>query len=140
MTITINQYAGGHEASPDWTPERQANAQQLLLVCAGLEEEMIADGIEFPDNPATGSGVGGAFHGYGGFRPQNCQQGAPHSNHKEGLAVDRYDPHNAIDAWLMAHQDALERHGVYIEHPDSTIHWSHWSIRASGSGHHIFYP
>lgn len=138
--ITIKQYIGGHEASPDWTPERLANATVLLWLCSQLELEMIADGVEFPDNPKTADGVGGQFHGYGGFRPQDCTQGAPHSSHKEGRAVDRYDPAGAIDAWLMAHLDALERHGIYIEHPDSTPGWSHWSNKAPGSGHHVFYP
>ena len=136
--ITLEQYVGGHEASPDWTPERQSNATKLLYTCAQLELEMIADGVVFPDNPHTGSGVSGQT--FGGFRPQDCPQGAPHSSHKEGLAVDRYDPNNAIDTWLMAHQDALERFGIYIEHPDSTHGWSHWSIKAPGSGKHVFYP
>ena len=149
--ITIEQYAGGHETSPDWTPERQKNAQLLLNVCALLQAEMESDGIVFPNNPKTGSKVGGQFHGFGGFRPQNCPQGAPHSSHKEGLAVDLYDPHNEIDDYLQHDylecvadgkpQDSmLVRHGVYIEHPDSTDTWSHWSIKPPKSGKHIFNP
>lgn len=136
--ITLEQYVGPHAKSPDWTPERQANAQKLLLTCANLEAEMVSAGVKFPDNAATKSGVSGQT--FGGFRPQDCPQGAPHSSHKEGLAVDRYDPLNEIDAWLLDNQDALERHGIYIEHPDSTKHWSHWSIKPPGSGHHVFYP
>lgn len=136
--IDIDQYVGPHADSPDWTSVRQVNAGRLLASCAELEAEMVADGVEFPDNPATGSGVSGKT--FGGFRPQCCPEGAPHSAHKEGLAVDRYDPDNAIDDWLMSHQDALERHSIYIEAPDSTQHWSHWSIRAPGSGKHVFEP
>lgn len=136
--ITLDQYVGPHADSEDWTPERQSNATKLLWACSQLELEMAADGVEFPDNPATGSGVSGQT--FGGFRPQSCPEGAPHSAHKEGLAVDRYDPAGEIDNWLLAHQDSLNRHGIYIEHPDSTHHWSHWSTRAPGSGLHVFRP
>lgn len=136
--ITLAQYVGPHSDSPDWTPARQQAATEFLYVCKALEEEMVADGVEFPDNPATGSGVSGQT--FGGFRPQNCPQGAPNSSHKQGTAVDRYDPKGDIDAWCMAHQDVLRDHGVYIEHPDSTPHWSHWTTRAPGSGHTVFWP
>lgn len=136
--ITIEQYVGPHAANHDWNVVRQDNADSLLQACAALEIEMVAAGVYFPVNPHTGSGVSGQT--FGGFRPQDCPQGAPHSSHKEGLAVDRYDPHGDIDTWLMAHQDALERHGIYIEHPDSTKGWSHWSIKSPASGRHIFYP
>jgi hypothetical protein len=149
--IEINEYIAGHEASPDWTPERHANAETLLDVCALLEREMASAGVRFPDNPKTGNGIGGQFHGFGGFRPQDCKQGAPHSSHKDGQAVDRYDPDNAIDKWLAddyaawviagdAGRSALVRYGIYIEHPDSTPGWSHWSTKAPASGHHIFLP
>lgn len=142
--ITLEEYVGSHAASPDWTPERQANAVLLLAACDRLRNCMEADGVVFLVNPKTGDCVGGQLHGYGGFRPQDCPQmkpqGALHSNHKEGLAVDNYDPDNAIDDYLMAHQSLLEDYGIYIEHPDSTPTWSHWSIKAPGSGHHVFYP
>lgn len=136
--ITLDQYVGPHAKSVDWTAERQANAKRLLAACINLEALASANGISFPINPATGSGVSGLT--YGGFRPQSCPQGAPHSAHKEGLAVDRYDPHGAIDAWLMANQDLMAGAGIYIEHPDSTKGWSHWTIRAPASGRHVFFP
>ena len=136
--IDYLEYVGKWASSPDLTEERKQNAILLLEACRKLEMEMLLDGVLFPDNPATGSGVSGQQ--YGGFRPQSCPEGAPHSAHKEGQAVDRYDPTNAIDAWLLAHPDALVRHGIYIEHPDATKNWSHWSIRAPGSGKHIFLP
>ncbi len=136
--ITIEQYVGPHADSPDWTPERQANAEALLQACAALEERMQDDGVSFPINPHTGSGVSGQT--FGGFRPQDCPQGAPDSSHKEGQAVDRFDPHGEIDVWLMAHQEVLEEFGIYIEHPSATTGWSHWSIRAPRSGKHVFYP
>ena len=136
--ITIYEYVGVHANSPDWNSDRQLNAQKLLDICALLETELIAAGIEFPINPKTNSGVSGETNG--GFREQNCIVGAPNSSHKEGQAVDRYDPENKIDAYLMANQDLLVKYGIYIESPDSTPSWSHWSTRAPGSGHHVFIP
>lgn len=136
--ITTLQYVGPHLKSPDWTKQRQANAFQLLTACAGLETEMIAHGVVFPTNPKTNSGVSGST--FGGFRPQACPVGASNSSHKEGLAVDLYDPQNCIDDWCMAHRDRLERWGIYIEHPSKTDTWSHWTIKRPGSGNRVFYP
>ena len=136
--ITLTEYVGPWVDSPDLTLERHDNAERLLDACADLESLAVADGVMFPNNPVTGDGVSG--NTYGGFRPQDCPHGAPHSSHKEGLAVDRYDPTGAIDAWCMTHLDKLEACGIYIEHPDATRTWSHWTIKAPGSGHRVFYP
>lgn len=136
--ITLPQYAGVHAQSPDWSAERKTNASNLLLACSRLEALARADGIKFPDNPATGSGISGQT--FGGFRPQSCTQGAPHSSHKEALAVDRYDPQGAIDVWCLANLDRLEACGIYIEHPSATPGWSHWTTRAPKSGNRVFYP
>ena len=136
--ITLAQYVGVHKDSPDWTPARQENAEKLLTACVALEVEMARGGVSFPDNPKTKSGVSGST--YGGFRPQNCPIGAPNSSHKEGLAVDRYDPNGAIDVWCMAHQDRLAVYGIFIEHPSATNGWSHWSAKAPRSGRRVFYP
>lgn len=136
--ITLNEYVGSHRDSPDWTPTREQNATRLLAASAALEIEMMDDGVAFPINPVTKSGVGGIT--YGGFRPQDCPQGAPDSSHKEGQAVDRYDPRNEIDDWIMKHLDRLEFHGLYIEHPSATKSWSHWTTRAPRSGNRVFYP
>lgn len=57
--ITLPQYAGVHAQSPDWSAERKTNASNLLLACSRLEALARADGIKFPDNPATGSGISG---------------------------------------------------------------------------------
>jgi hypothetical protein len=136
--ITATEYFGKFHDHPDATNERKSNADTLLDACDALEALADADLVEFPDNPKTGSGVSGTQ--YGGFRPQDCPEGAPHSSHKEGLAVDRYDPNGRIDAWCMKNLDKLERCGIYIEHPDSTPGWSHWTIRAPASGHRVFFP
>lgn len=136
--FTIDQYVGIHKDSPDWDTIRQDNAARLLTACANLQNIMEADGVKFPINPKTGSEISGET--YGGFRPQSCPIGAAHSSHKEGLAVDRFDPNGEIDGWLMRHQDVLEMTGIYIEAPDSTPGWSHWTIRAPMSGKHVFIP
>ncbi len=136
--ITLTQYVGPHEKSTDWNDTRQANAANMLVACSKLEMLAKADGVKFLDNPATGNGISGST--FGGFRPQNCKQGAPTSSHKEGLAVDRYDPDGKIDEWCMANLDRLETCGIYLEHPDATLHWSHWSTRAPKSGRRVFYP
>lgn len=136
--VTLEQYVGPHSKSPDWTSERKANAIRSLKAFANLEAEMVEAGIVFPINPVTGSGVSGQT--FGGFRPQNCPQGASNSSHKTGEGLDRYDPKGEIDAWLMAHQDRLKAHRIYIEHPSKTAGWSHWTTRAPGSGNSVFYP
>ena len=99
---------------------------------------MVADGVVFPVNRKTGSQVSGEV--YGGFRPQSCPIGAPGSNHKEGRAVDRYDPHGLIDMWCMAHQPSLRACGIYLEHPEATRGWSHWQSVPPRSGKVVFYP
>lgn len=136
--ITLNQYVGPHRESPDWTDEREQNATKLLAACCALEVEMARGGVKFPDNPATHSGVSGQT--FGGFRPQDCPIGAPNSNHKEGRAVDRYDPDGIIDLWCMAHLDRLQAHGIWLEHPDSTAGWSHWQSVPPKSGNRVFRP
>lgn len=143
--ITLQQYFGKWATCPDATPERVSNAQRMLACVENLELLAIADGVVFPDHERSGDGlhvyddnVSGQY--MGGFRPQTCTQGAPHSSHKEGLAVDRYDPHGEIDTWCMKNFDKLEQCGIYIEHPDSTPGWSHWTIREPASGHRAFYP
>ncbi len=136
--ISLQQYFGKWWIHPDATEERKANAERLLAMVEKLEYLALADGVSFPDNPSTGSGVAG--NTYGGFRPQDCLQGAPSSAHKQGLAVDRYDPSNAIDEWCLANLKDLEDCGIYIEAPRSTPHWSHWTIRAPHSGNRVFIP
>lgn len=136
--ITLEQYVGPHAESPDWTPARQANAVKLLAACSALQAEAEADGVVFPINKATKSGVSGQT--LGGFRPQAGTVGASNSAHKTGEAVDLFDPTGAIDAWCMANQDRLKAHGIYIEHPSATKGWSHWSTRRPGSGNTVFHP
>jgi hypothetical protein len=152
--FTKIEYVGPWAESPDWNKDRQDNCEVLIARCAKLENMMLAAGVLFPVNPHTETQISGET--YGGFRPQDCPIGAAHSSHKEGKAVDRYDPTGEIDAWLLENYEACVKTGnidmsalavcgIYIEHPDSTPGWSHWGIKlqdsdAPRSGHHIFYP
>lgn len=138
MTMTVEQYFGPWIKHPDATPKRKDNAARLMLAVARLEAHAVADGVVFRINPKTGSGVSGKQ--YGGFRPQDCPEGAPGSSHKDALAVDRYDPIGEIDAWCLRNLDILELCGIYIEHPSETCGWSHWTIRAPKSGRRVFFP
>jgi hypothetical protein len=136
--ITLEQYFGRWMDHPDATDERVGNAKRLVVACELLGAMAAADGVAFPTNPATRSGVSGSK--YGGFRPQDCTIGASKSAHKEGLAVDRFDPTGEIDEWCMNNQDKLKMCGIYIEHPSATVGWSHWSIKPPKSGKTVFYP
>lgn len=137
--MNIADVIGPHGASPDLTTARLANITDRLIPAVNLlEARMRAAGVVFPVNPATLTGVSGKT--FGGFRPQACPQGAPKSNHKEGLAVDRFDPRGLIDAWCMANLGVLAACGIWIEHPDATAGWSHWQCVPPKSGRRVFLP
>lgn len=136
--ISIEDYFGKFASSRDATGERKRNAERFLAVCAVLKAEMVADGVEFSINPKTSSCVSG--EGLGGFRPQTCCIGATTSAHKEGRAVDWYDPKGEIDGWCMTHTHRLREYGLYIEHPSTTKGWSHWTDRSPPSGRIVFFP
>lgn len=139
--ITLDHYFGLWKDHKDATEERRQNAILLLHACAALQYFAERDGVEFLDNPHTGNNVSGKT--YGGFRPQDCPQGAPASSHKQGQGVDRYDPEGLIDAWCMNNAEVgglLETCGIYIEHPEATPGWSHWTTRRPRSGNRVFRP
>ncbi|MFD1121820.1 hypothetical protein ACFQ2T_04845 [Methylophilus flavus] len=134
--ITIEQYVGKWSENEDWTEVRQAYAAQLLIQVNKLLEAAKKAGIELKNNPNTDSLISGTQ--YGGFRPQSCPIGAAGSSHKQGQAVDIFDPQNKLDGWI---NDAiLTQYGLYREHPDATIRWCHLSTRAPKSGRRTFLP
>ena len=132
----LDDYFGPHADSPDATPERRDNAVMLLDLVNPLLQSAEHNGIDLDMNPKTQSLVSGTQ--YGGFRPQNCPEGAPHSSHKEGMAVDVYDPHGDLDRWLS--DLILERASLYREHPADTDGWTHLTTRAPASGKRTFHP
>lgn len=134
--ITLAQYLGQHSKAA--TPAHRKNAAALLVAVEALYVEAVLDGVEFPVNPATGSQISGQT--YGGYRPADCPIGATNSAHKQGMAVDLYDPDGKIGAWCLANQSKLKKHCIFIEHPSKTPAWSHWSIKPPKSGKQVFYP
>lgn len=136
MMLTKDQVIGKWKGYV--TPQQEDTIEQLVATCNALIQVMIADGVQFKINPLTGSIVSGET--LGGFRPQNCPIGAPKSAHKNGAAVDLYDPDNSIDQWLWQHKNDLSSCGLWFEHPTATPRWSHWSIRKPASGNRFFKP
>ena len=135
--ITIEEYVGPHADSPDWTLGRLENAEHLLLqVNALLEDITTRHGLIPQVNPKTGSQVSGET--FGGFRPQDCPQGAPDSSHKQGLGVDVYDPQGYLDDAL--NDMLLVQYQLYREAPSATTGWCHLTTRPPHSGNRTFLP
>lgn len=134
--IFLREYFGQWVDHKDATDERKANAEELLDRVNALLLEADAHEIDLIENPATGSYVSGTR--YGGFRPQDCDQGAPNSAHKTGSAVDIYDPNNALDNWI--NDGILAKHDLYREAPQATRGWCHLSTREPKSGKRTFMP
>ena len=133
--LSLAEYVGPHANSPDWTDACAKNAADLLTRVNSL---LIESGLNMKNNPATKSLISGVK--YGGFRPQNCQQGAATSSHKTGKGVDVFDPDNSLDKWLDANESKLAEHGLYREAPSETLSWTHLTTRAPKSGKRTFYP
>lgn len=134
--ITVAQYFGEFLDHPDALEVRKEAAATLLERVNALLFAYEASDRKVPINPHTGTQVSGVE--FGGFRPQSCPQGAPHSSHKEGGGVDVYDPQNRLDDWL--NDDILAAFDLYREHPDSTQGWCHLTTRRPPSGHRTFLP
>ena len=64
----------------------------------------------------------------------------PDSPHIAGAACDLYDPHEALDAWCMAHGEVLVALGLWLEHPDCTEGWCHVQIVPPPCGSRVFRP
>ena len=132
--ITTEQYYGAWFKSEDLTGMRKANAIELLKRVNSL----LAAYGDVPINHSTHSQVSGEL--YGGFRPQACRIGATNSAHKEGSAVDVYDPHDKLDDWLTDNPEKLISFNLYREYPTATIGWTHLTTRAPPSAKRSFYP
>lgn len=87
-------------------------------------------------NPKTGTQISG--EGNGGFRPKDCPVGAKNSAHKQGRAVDVYDPDGKLDE--LIDDKLLEQYGLYREAPVATPTWVHLQDRPPGSGKRTFQP
>ncbi len=133
IAINVKDYFG------KWQPTRARdvqNAKELLATITPLLEAAERAGITFEINPHTATLVSGEQ--YGGYRPAFCPIGANNSAHKTGEAIDIYDPHGKLDAWLT--NDRLEKYNLYREHPDDTNGWCHLTTRRPASGNRTFKP
>ena len=139
--ISASEYFGDKLTHPDCTQERQDNANELLtrvnaLLARAKMETVYQDWID----EDTGTQISGAKGGYGdgGFRLQSATTGKPYSSHKQGQAIDIYDPHSKLDMWIT---DAiLEEFDLYRENPDFTRGWCHLQTKPPGSGNRTFKP
>ena len=134
--ISPSDIIGPWKNSPDLTEERIENISDLVPPVNALLAKAKAAGISLPINPKTGTQVSGEQ--YGGFRPQTCPIGAPLSAHKQGMAVDIYDPDNKLDEWIT--DDVLRTVGLYREGGHWTPGWTHLTTRRPGSGNRTFIP
>lgn len=81
-----------------------------------------------------------------GFRPSEVNAGiagaAKKSLHMTGNAIDLEDPEGKLDKLIMEHPELLKKHGLWLEHPDSTKGWCHLdqSISRSDRPIRIFRP
>jgi hypothetical protein len=136
--ITAAQYFGPYADHPDATGERRYHATALLDVVNDLLEVAEADGCELPNDPDTGSRIGG--NGNGGFRPQDCKVGEKNSKHKDGRGIDIYDPRRQFASWCLAHPEELQKRGIHMEDPRWTPTWVHLQDVPPGSGKLVYIP
>ena len=132
--ITIDEYFSGGSVEkfgaklshPDATEERQTNARVLLYCANELLAYAKEHGVygEWVDDD-TGSQISGVQGGAGdgGFRLQKSATGTGKSKHKEGAALDVFDPQDKLDNWLT--DETLFRFKLFREHPDATKGWCH---------------
>ncbi len=79
-----------------------------------------------------------------GWRPSEINSKVPNagkrSHHIFGRACDVHDPKGLIDKWAASKVGirALEKCGLWLEHPDDTPRWSHYQTLPPPSGRRIF--
>jgi len=124
--ISFEQYFGFK--LPLAPVEHRENAIDLLLKVNALLEYAASDptcGWNWPVDPDTGCCISGTKGGggNGGYRLENSKTGTAHSKHKQGRAVDVYDPGNRLDKYLT--DEILERFQLWRERPEMTEKWCH---------------
>ena len=128
MLSTQDYWMGRDRKYPDsLTPEIEGNALELiaranLLLKEFGQERKINSGWRPPE-------VNGKTPG-----------AAPMSKHMAGLAIDLADPEGDLDEWCMDNLEALERIGLWMEHPACTKGWAHFQSVPPKSGKRVFWP
>ncbi len=130
--LALEQYFNGLEHSIEQTK----NATLLINRVGVMLSEAEKAGVKVPVNKRTKSIIAG--DGNGGFRLESCQVGAKDSAHKQGMAVDLYDPFGDLDGWLD--DIKLFKFDLYREAPGSTGTWCHLQTRKTKSGKRTFFP
>jgi hypothetical protein len=134
--LTVADYFKGHAKNPYITEQHRENAEKLIEKVNGLLLDLLATGrCDLDVNPVTKTLISGKTNG--GWRPQDCPEGAASSSHKEGRGVDIYDLDGDLDT--VCDDNLLEEHGLYREHPSQTRSWMHLTDRAPRSGSRTFY-
>ncbi len=136
--IRLDEYFAGHTGHSEISESIKQNATELLESVNQLMLEAQEDGVGFTINPKTKSYISGS--GNGGFRPSNSSVGASKSKHKEGKAVDIYDPDREFASWILAHKGKLAEAGLYAEDFRWTRSWCHLQNVPPGSGQLVFRP
>ncbi len=79
-----------------------------------------------------------------GWRPlainASIPNASPRSRHITCQAIDLGDDDGSLDAWCMAHLDALASLGLWLEHPRATPGWCHVQTVPPRSGRRVFCP
>jgi hypothetical protein len=136
--ITVEDYFKAYTGHPEITPAIKANAVAMLQKVNELRRRASDDGVEFKVNPISGTSVAGETNG--GFRPSASTVGAPASKHKQGRAVDNYDPDRRFASWCIAHEDDLRELRLHMERSEWTPSWVHLQDVAPLSGLTYFIP
>lgn len=127
--ISLNDYFMGRNVkyADELTDELLANAQ----ITVAKVNQLLAE-------------FGEPRHVNSGWRPAAVNAAVPNaakkSHHTACEACDLADDDGALDAWCLAHPEALERIGLWQESPASTPRWCHVQIVPPGSGKRVFIP
>lgn len=117
--VSLNDYL----SSSGKYPERVKSSEltpELLKNAANLLERVNALLVELNISNAKVSS---------GFRPSSVngaiKNAAKASLHMSCRAIDLADADGALDTLIGSRDDLLKKHGLWQEHPDATIGWSH---------------
>jgi len=124
--ITRETLLMGRDAIAPLTAEMEGNLISLIEALQKIETEF---GREFIISS--------------GYRPKKINQavgGAKFSRHQTCQAADVIDSDGTLAAFVQQKNSALERAGLWVEHPAYTPGWVHFQICPPKSGRRIFIP
>ena len=138
--ISRKDYLGSYAGCSDITPAISVNIDRLLNKVNALLAYMQQDKVIVPINPKTRSQISGELNG--GFRPSDCKVGSEKSQHKQGNALDLYDPLGLVDAWTTNPNNLkkIQALDLYFEDKSVTAGWCHVQIVPPKSGRRWFLP